>query len=223
MENILICPFHKGQKKTRKGRKEMKGKSWKNIANESGKEEIIYPLFGQHEYSVLYRIGYFTMHRFAGRYLRDLPEEVVKDAIHDAIVELFEPGALNALRDEAEAAGVPPAAVFARRVRNAFKRELRRCSLFRPESIAIAIDDEEAQQYNILHHSSLPSIDGMLNVVEIEEFMKQSLSTEEYTTAKMLMQGYSRPEIAAKLRKGKRTIERYVNGIKSGFKTYTME
>ena len=201
----------------------MRETSGKIRVSGSGKEEIIYPLFGQHEYEVLYRIGYFTMHRYAGRYVRDLPEEVVKDAIQDAILELCEPGGLNALRDEAEAAGVPPAAVFARRVRNAFKREMRRCSLFRPEAIAIAFDDEEAKQYNILHHSSLPTIDSQLRYVELEEFMRKSLSIEEYTTAKMLMQGYTQREIAAKLRKGKRTIERYVNGIKSGFKTYNME
>jgi|LSQX01.1.fsa_nt_gb hypothetical protein len=205
------------------GRNEMRETSGKIRVSGSGKEEIIYPLFGQHEYEVLYRIGYFTMHRYAGRYVRDLPEEVVKDAIQDAILELCEPGGLNALRDEAEAAGVPPAAVFARRVRNAFKREMRRCSLFRPEAIAIAFDDEEAKQYNILHHSSLPTIDSQLRYVELEEFMRKSLSIEEYTTAKMLMQGYTQREIAAKLRKGKRTIERYVNGIKSGFKTYNME
>ncbi len=200
----------------------MKGYSWKNLVNEGQKEGIEYPLFGRHKYRVLYRIGYFTMHRYAGRYLQDLPEEVVQDAIHDAIAELCEPGALNELRDEAEAAGVPPAAIFARRVRNAYKRELRRCSLYRPEATAIAVADEEAKQYNILHHSSLPSVDAMLRFVELEEFMKQSLSLEEYVTAKMLIQGYSSTEIAAKLRKGRRTVDRYINGVKRGFMTYAM-
>lgn len=200
----------------------MKGKSWKNLANESRREEIIYPLFGRHKYEVLYRIGYYTMHRFAGRYVQDLPAEVIQDAIHDAILELCIPGALNVLRDEAEEAGVPPAAVFARRVRNAFKRELRRCSLYRPEATAIAIDDEEAKQFNILHHSSLPTVDALQQEIIMEEFMRQHLSLEEYATAKMLMQGYSSHEIAAKLRKGKRTVDRYINGVKRGFMTYTM-
>ena len=63
----------------------------------------------------------------------------------------------------------------------------------------------------------------MLNVVELEEFTHQHLSLEEYTTAKMLMQGYTAPEIAAKLRKGQRTVERYINGVKRGFMNYTME
>jgi DNA-directed RNA polymerase specialized sigma24 family protein len=159
----------------------------------------------------LHRIGYKAVWRHCYRYGISFSLEDVRDAIASAIASLWEAGKLQAsLEHEKLMLAQEERIHFCRSVVKAYRRYIHSSKTQADVTLDVILGMEKYYQWR----PNRPEEE--ISWIELKESLKQTLSRADYIACQLLLQGYSRDEIAETLKITRRTLRRRLDRLPAG-------
>ena len=129
------------------------------------------------------------------------------DVFHEVLAELMDkPETWEEMQEQAKEEDKPVKALFARQCRNAYRRTLYNTT--NKEVLEHILDDSPILSRLPVERYS--AIDRGIIQEEERQYIKSVTTIEEHACISLLLKGYTEKDIAKELRKGKRTIQRYI-------------
>jgi len=191
--------------------KKVRGISVVLDASKKKKQEL--PIqFAKNWHGELYRIGFRAVQRHCHRYRTTVSLEDVRDAIAEVVADLWEQGKLHASVEQgALSLSKEDKVRFCRSVVNAYRRYLHAGEKTKAET---TLDIILGMGYFYQWRPDGP--EDALSWIELKESLRQSLSKTDYAACHLILQGYSRDEIAEMLKVTRRTLRRHLDQLPSG-------
>lgn len=159
----------------------------------------------------LQRIGFRAVWRHCQRYSTAFSLEDARDAIASAIADLWAEGELDSsLQQDKLDLSREEKIQFCRDVVNAYRRYIHPGKSQTDLTLDVILGMEEYYQW----HPEGP--ESQLEWIELKESLKQTLSRTDYTVCHLLIQGYSKGQIAGMLKLARKTLRRRLDRLPSG-------
>jgi AraC-like DNA-binding protein len=160
----------------------------------------------------LQRIGFRAVWRHCQRYSTAFSIEDTRDAIAEVIADLWERGKLEAsLKQNKLDLSREEKIQFCRDVVNAYRRYLhegKKSQAHLTLDVILGMDD---------FYQWRPSDpEAELRWIELKESLRQTLSRTDYAACQLILQGYSRDEVAGMLKMARRTLRRRFDRLPAG-------
>jgi len=191
--------------------KEVRGISVVLDASKKKKQEL--PIqFAKNWHGDLYRLGYRAIQHHCQRYGILLSIEDARDAIAEVVADLWEEGKLHTSAEENKLSlSKEDKRQFCHSVVNAYRRQIHSGKKTQVEfTLDIILGAEKYYQWRP------DGPEDALSWIELKESLRQSLSKTDYAACHLILQGYSRDEIAEMLKVTRRTLRRHLDQLPSG-------
>ena len=167
--------------------------------------------FAPNWHGELHRIGFKAVWRHCYRYGIAFSVEDVRDAIAEVVAKFWEEGKLQAsLEHEKLMLAQEDKILFCREVVNAYRRYIHSSGKSQAETtLDLIVGIEKFYQWR----PSGP--EAALSWVELKESLRQTLTRVDYAACHLILQGYSRDEIAETLKITRRTLRRRLDRLPS--------
>jgi len=181
-------------------------------AAERKKKKEVPVKFAENWNGELQRLGYRAIQNHCQRYGIVLSLEDVRDAIAEVVANFWEKGKLAASMERSELVLSKEDKVqFCKDVVNAYRRCIHAGKKTQAD-IALDIILGTAKYYQWRPDGP----ESLLRWIELKESLRQTLSSTDYATCQLLVQGYSREEVAEILKVTRRTLRRRLDRLPSG-------
>ncbi len=180
-------------------------------ASRKKKEEL--PIrFAENWHGELQRIGFRAVWRHCNRYSIAFSLEDARDAIAEAVANLWEQGKLQAtLEHDALSLEREEKIRFCWDTVNAYRRYIHEGKKTQTDStLDLILGTEKYYQWRPEGPESL------LGWVELKESLRQTLTRVDYAACQLLLQGYSKGQAARLLKMDRRTIRRRLDRLPAG-------
>ena len=160
----------------------------------------------------LNRIGFRAIWRHTKRYTVAFSLEDARDAIAEAIADLFEQGKLQAsLEHEKLMLAQEERIQFCRNVVKAYRRYIHSSGKTQTDiTLDVILGVEKYYQWRP------QSPEEQLEWIELKESLKQTLSRADYVACQLLLQGYTKGEAAKLLKLNRVTLRRRLDRLPAG-------
>jgi len=160
----------------------------------------------------LNRIGYKAVWRHCHRYNTPFSLEDMRDAAAEVVADFFEQGKLDSSLEENKLNLSQEEKIqFCREVVNAYRRQIHFGRKTQAETtLDVIIGMGRYYQWR----PNSPEYE--LEWIETKESLRQVLSRMDYATCQLLIQGYSKEEVAEILKVTRRTLRRRLDRLPSG-------
>lgn len=159
----------------------------------------------------LQRIGFRAVWRHCQRYSTAFSLEDARDAIAEAIADLWAEGELDSsLQQDKLDLSRGEKIQFCRDVVNAYRRYIHPGKSQTDLTLDVILGMEEYYQW----HPEGP--ESQLEWIELKESLKQTLSRTDYAACHLLLQGYSKGQVAGMLKLARKTLRRRLDRLPSG-------
>jgi len=167
--------------------------------------------FAKNWYGELHRVGFGAIQRHCHRYGIVLNLEDVRDAIAETIADLWEDGKLQAsLQQNKLSLSKEDKVQFCKDVVNAYRRQIHEGKKTQADALDIVLGIGRYYQWR----PERP--ENELEWIELKESLRQVLSDIDYAACHLILQGYSREEVAALLKVTRRTLRRRLDRLPAG-------
>ena len=160
----------------------------------------------------LNRIGYRCIWRHCYRYGIAFSVEDVRDAIAETVAKFWEEGKLQAtLKEDKLSLEREDKILFCRNVVNAYRRYIHSSGKSQAETtLDLIVGIEKFYQWR----PGRPEEE--LSWVELKESLRQVLSRKDYAACQLLLQGYTKEQVADLLHVDRRTLRRRLDRLPAG-------
>ncbi len=167
--------------------------------------------FADNWHGELYRIGFGAIQRHCQRYIIPFSLEDARDAIAEVVASLWEEGKLQATLEQGKLSLEEEDKVrFCWDAVNAYRRFIHPGKTKADVSLDIILGMGRYYQWRP------GSPESELEWVETKESLRQVLSRGDYAACQLLVQGYSKEEVAEILKVTRRTLRRRLDRLPSG-------
>jgi len=191
--------------------KKVRGISVVLDASKKKKQEL--PIqFAKNWNGELNRIGFKAIQRHCNRYRTALSLEDARDAVAEVVANFWEEGKLQeSMQQDKLSLSKEEKIQFCRSVVNAYRRLIHADKKTKAET---TLDIILGMGYFYQWRPAKPEEE--LEWIELKESLRQSLSKTDYAACHLILQGYSRDEIAEMLKVTRRTLRRHLDQLPSG-------
>lgn len=184
-----------------------------SVVLDAGKRKKEVPVqFANNWHGELYRIGFRAVQRHCHRYRTAVSLEDLRDAIADVIADLWEEGKLQgSMQEDKLSLSKEDKIQFCRDVVNAYRRYLHAGEKTKAET---TLDIILGIGYFYQWRPAGPEEE--LRWIELKESLRQTLSRMDYAACQLLLQGYSREEVAELLKVSRWTLRRRLDRLPAG-------
>lgn len=181
------------------------------ILEAANKKKEVPVQFAKNWHGDLYRLGYRAIQHHCQRYGVILSLEDVRDAIAEVVASLWEEGKLAATLERSELVlSREDKRQFCHSVVNAYRRLIHEGKKTKADALDIILGIGRYYQWR----PNGPEAE--LEWIELKESLRQTLSRMDYATCQLILQGYSREEIAETLKTTRRTLRRRLDQLPAG-------
>jgi DNA-directed RNA polymerase specialized sigma24 family protein len=180
-------------------------------AERKKKREQLPLQFAPNWHGELYRLGFKAIWRHCQRYTVAFSLEDTRDAIAEVIADHWEKGKLQASLERDELSfSKEDKRQFCWDTVNAYRRQLHAGKKTQAGALDIILGMGHYYQWR----PEKP--EDELEWIELKESLRQTLSRADYIACQLLLQGYSRDEIAETLKITRRTLRRRLDRLPAG-------
>jgi len=182
------------------------------ILDAANKKKELPIQFAENWHGELQRIGFKAVWRHCKRYSIAFSLEDARDAIAEAVANLWEQGKLQAsLEHDALSLEREEKIRFCWDTVNAYRRYIHEGKKTQTDStLDLILGTEKYYQWRPEGPESL------LGWVELKESLRQTLTRVDYAACQLLLQGYSKGQAARLLKMDRRTIRRRLDRLPAG-------
>jgi len=167
--------------------------------------------FAENWHGELYRVGFGAIQRHCQRYTVVFSMEDARDAVAEVVADLWEKGKLQASLERSELVlSKEDKRQFCWDTVNAYRRLIHEGKKTQPDALDIILGMGHYYQWRP------ESPEEELGWIELKESLRQTLSRMDYVACHLILQGYSRDEIAEMLKVTRRTLRRRLDRLPSG-------
>ncbi len=167
--------------------------------------------FANNWHGELYRIGFKAVQRHCQRYTVVFSLEDARDAIAEVIADLLEQGKLQATLERDELSfSKEDKRQFCWDTVNAYRRLIHEGKKTQPDALDIVLGMGHYYQWRP------DEPEKQLEWIELKESLRQVLSRTDYAACQLLLQGYTKEEVAALLKVTRRTLRRRLDRLPAG-------
>ena len=168
--------------------------------------------FAPNWHGELHRIGYRCIWRHCNRFGVAFSLEDVRDAIAEVVAKFWEEGKLqDTFEEDKLSLEREDKVLFCREVVNAYRRYIHSSGKTQTDvALDLILGAEKYYQWR----PSGPEV--ALNWIETKESLRQILNKADYAACQLLIQGYSKEEVAETLKMDRRTLRRRLDRLPSG-------
>lgn len=167
--------------------------------------------FAENWHGELQRLGFKAIWRHCQRYGVAFSIEDVRDAIAEAVANLFEEGKLEAsLEQNKLSLEREKKIMFCWDAIHAYRRYIHPGKKQSDVTLDVILGAEDYYQWRPEGPESL------LGWVELKESLRQTLSRTDYAACQLLLQGYNKEQVAKLLKIDRRTLRRRLDRLPSG-------
>ena len=180
-------------------------------AAERKKKKEVPVQFAKNWHGDLYRLGYRAIQHHCQRYTVVFSMEDARDAVAEVVANFWEEGKLQATLERSELVlSKEDKRQFCHSVVNAYRRYIHEGKKTQPDALDIILGMGHYYQWRP------ESPEEELGWIELKESLRQTLSRMDYVACHLILQGYSRDEIAEILKVTRRTLRRRLDRLPSG-------
>ena len=167
--------------------------------------------FAENWHGDLYRLGYRAVQHHCQRYAVVFSLEDARDAIAEVIADLWEKGNLqDSLERDELSFSKEDKRQFCWDTVNAYRRLLHPGKSQADVALDVVLGIEKFYQWR----PNSPEYE--LEWIELKESLRQTLSKRDYAACQLLLQGYTKEEVAALLKVTRRTLRRRLDRLPAG-------
>lgn len=182
-----------------------------NKVLDAAKKKDIPIRFAENWHGELQRLGYKAIQRHCIRYSIVFSLEDARDAIAEAVANLFEEGKLEAsLEQNRLSLEREKKIMFCWDAIHAYRRYIHPGKKQSEFTLDVILGMEEFYQWRPA------GPEAELRWIDLKESLKQTLTRVDYAACQLLLQGYSKGEAARLLKMDRRTIRRRLDRLPSG-------
>ena len=180
-------------------------------AAERKKKKEVPVQFAKNWHGDLYRLGYRAIQHHCQRYTVVFSLEDARDAVAEVVADLWEKGKLQASLERDELSfSKEDKRQFCWDTVNAYRRLIHEGKKTQPDALDIILGMGHYYQWR----PERP--EDALEWIELRESLRQTLGRMDYVACHLILQGYSRDEIAEILKVTRRTLRRRLDRLPSG-------
>ena len=183
-----------------------------NVVLEGREKKRELPLqFANNWHGELHRIGYKAVWKHCYRYGISFSIEDVRDAIAEVVAKFWEQGKLeDSIEQNKLTLAQEDKVHFCRNVVNAYRRYIHSSGKTQTDiTLDVILGVEKYYQWRP------QSPEEQLEWIELKESLRQTLTQVDYAACHLILQGYSRDEIAETLKITRRTLRRRLDRLPS--------
>lgn len=181
------------------------------VIDAANKKKELPVQFAENWHGELNRIGFKAIWRHCKRYSIIFSLEDARDAIAEAVANLFEEGKLQAsLEQNKLSLEREKKIMFCWDAIHAYRRYIHPGKKQSDVALDVILGMEEFYQWRPA------GPEAELNWIDLKESLKQTLTRTDYAACHLILQGYSKGEAARLLKMDRRTIRRRLDRLPSG-------